>query len=143
MKLKNMKLKNMVSKMNIVLFQYSSDTPTEKILRHYHIAWWIIYLCCFSNVTMASQLALILIFGMDPISTAIFIVSTAIALILTIPCVFCWLWVNDIEKVLGVRGIPMPGGKTLDDRARNWALWMMLWFAIAILGPWLVKSIIT
>ncbi|MHC4648150.1 MAG: hypothetical protein ACYTBJ_22035 [Planctomycetota bacterium] len=131
-----------MSKINIVLFQYSSDTPTEKILRHHFIARWIIYPWGFSGITTLSVGAEVLLFGANPISMAIVIAWAIVSLTLMIPAVFCFLWLSEIEGVLKGRGIPIPGGKTIDERCKDWAIMVMLWSACIIFGPWLVKSIV-
>jgi hypothetical protein len=127
--------------MNIVLFKYSPDTPTEKLLSHHRMARLIIFPCFFSAVTMASQIAQILLFGMTPLSMVILILSTIVSIALIIPALFCASWISEIEDVLKDRNIPVPGGETINRRVQYWAIMMMLWSVCAIFGPSLIKSI--
>lgn len=123
----------------MILFNFSKIQDTEKLLGYRRAMLWIVRLCAFASVGMASGAALGLAFGFHTIEIIFVCVLCAIAMITVIPFLFFTAWIDEIEKVLTHRQIDFdcPIGK----RVRDWALKMMLWFILAILLPILISKL--
>ena len=125
----------------LVLIDFSKIEDTGKLLRYRQAMLWIVRLCAWAGVGMLSGGALGLAFGFHTVDMIIMMVFCIIAMILTIPFIFCIIFIDEIEKELTRQHIDIdcPIGK----RTRIWALKMMIWAALIVLLPILISKLIS
>lgn len=123
----------------LVLFDFGKIEDTGKLLRYRQVMLWIVRLCTFAGVSMVSGLALGLAFGFHTVEVIIIGVFCCICLGLMIPCLFCFAWIDEIERELTRRHISIDC--PINKRIGSWALKMMIWAALIILLPILISKL--
>ena len=121
------------------LFDLEKIADTHKLLRYRRVMLWIVQLCVFTGITMASGLALGLAFGFHTAEIILLVIFSVISLSTMIPFLFCFVWIGEIETILKKRHIPFDN--PISNRVGIWALKMMFWFALLVLLPILVRKL--
>ena len=127
-------------KLNIVLWQYSEDTPVEKLLRHHRNARWIVKLGAFSSIGMASTIAMGVLSNFSTVEIILLFILGSVALILIIPMLFAYPIMDEIEQILKKQGNPLPDSLAMSNKPPMWVARMWFWFTLAILAPWLIHK---
>jgi len=124
--------------LNPTFWQYTDETPPATLMRHHRIARYIVYPFMFASVTVVSSMAQAIAFGFSTVTIWMLVALVLVAGVLIIPAIFAMFWLAEIEANLATRSLPAPTGRALNQRVPIWALWMMLWCALAVLLPILV-----
>jgi len=127
-------------KLNIVLWQYSEDTPVEKLLRHHRSARWIVKLWAFSSVGIASTMAMGVLLDFLTVEIIVMFIFGGVALLLIIPALFAYPIMDEIEQTLEKQGNPLPDNLAMANKPPMWVARMWFWFTLAILAPWLIHK---
>ena len=120
--------------LNSVIFQYKPDVSVETLLRHHRVPRWLVVLCSEACIIFFASIAQGLVFGSDIISMTIMLTALGVAVLLIIPAILCFPWMNDIEKELAARRIAVPGGRRMEARIRAWAFHLMGWTAVIVIA---------
>jgi len=133
-------MSNRKKKFNFVLWEYTIETPIEKLLRHHRNARWAAKSQIFSTIGMASTIAMGVIFRFSTIDFVLLLIFTSGSLLLAIPMAFAFPIMSEIEETLRKKGSPLPDNLVIGDKLPLWVMRMLFWFALAILIPWLIKG---
>ncbi len=120
------------------LFDFEKIEDTGKLLKYRRVMLWIVRICIFTSIAMASGGALGLAFGFHTIELILLLISCTLSMSTFIPAVFCFTWIDEIEKILTKRLITFDG--TIDKMIQQWALKMMFWAVLIVILPMLIRK---
>ena len=113
---------------NFILWEYTTDTPEEKLLRHHKMCRCLITLRMYSLITMLSTIFIgIVVGGFSKLDMVITLAMTAICLLVFIPSLFAEALLYEIEVHLKRSSHPIPGNIPAEKYMMKWYGKMMLW----------------
>ncbi len=131
-------LQNMLNRFNVVLWKFSSDTPTDKLLRYHRMFRWIIKICMYASVGLIASTAQGLIFGVSSLDLILIAVFCILSLGLIIPMLFALCFIDEVETLLQERGEPYPAGRPFSDNIPLWTAKVIFWcITVFLIANWL------
>jgi len=121
------------------LFDFNNIKNTDKLLKYRRVMLWVVGACVFTSISLTSGIALGLAFGFHTAELIILGTSCVISLILVVPTIFCFVWIDEIEKMLTQRHVKFD--YSIKKRVQGWALKMMFWAILVVLLPTLIRKL--
>lgn len=131
-------LQDMMNHINVVIWKFTPDTPTDKLLRYHRIFRWIIKICMYASVGLIASTAQGLIFGISLLDLILIAVFCILSLGLIIPMLFAFCFIDEVETLLQERGEPYPAGRPFSDNIPLWTAKVIFWsIMVFLIANWL------